>query len=136
MLALYDPLKARLRALAPLTGWDVRTNTDKVDRSVFPAADVRCVGASVPTRRDGAVTVAPVLQVLLVLHRGDGAAQQLDAALNACICSLHGWQPGRHGGRGWNQLVLERITEPMIANEGLVGYELEFSSAGLYEGQQ
>lgn len=136
MLALYEPIKARLRGLAPLTAWAVRTNTDEVDRSILPAADVRFVGALVPTKRDGAVTVAPVLQVLLVLRRGDGVAERLDAALSAVICSLHGWQPGCYGGRGWNQLSLERITEPTLADEGLVGYELEFSSAGLYAGQQ
>lgn len=138
MLALYAPITARLRALAPLTGWAVRTNTDEADRSALPAADVRCVGAAIASRREGAlaVTLEAVLQVTLVVPRGEAAAERLDAALSAVICSLQGWQPGQHGGRGWNQLALQSVTEPMLADEGLVGYQLQFSSAGLYTGQQ
>ena len=135
MLALATPIKLRLAPLPQLTGWDVRTNTEDADRSVVPAADVRCVGADASAKQGG-VMVGPVWQVELVVRRGDTAADQLDQALAAVICSLQGWQPGECGGRGWEPLSLVRITEPVYADVGLVGYELSFSTSGLYTGQQ
>lgn len=135
MLALAAPLKSRLSALPQLTGWDVRTNTEDADRSVVPAVDIRCVGATA-SAKDGAVTLSPQWRVTLVLDRSSTAAETLDTAMAAVIGSLHGWQPGKHGRRGWNELVLLSATEPDFATEGVVGYELTFSTAGLYEGQQ
>lgn len=136
MLAIEPPLKARLQALPQLTGWAVRMGTDHADRRVVPAVDVRCAGAAVPDRKSGAVLLAPEWQVTLVLRRGADAAAQLDAALAAVITSLHNWQPGQHGGRGWEPLALTRVTGPMLAEEGLVGYELTFTTAARYFGQQ
>ena len=43
--------------------------------------------------------------------------------------------PGQQQGRGWEPLALTRISEPMLATEGLVGYELAFSTTALYRGQ-
>lgn len=134
MLALATPIKLRLQNLPELGTWDVRTNTEDADRSVVPAADVRCVGADASAKQGG-VMVGPVWQVELVVRRGDEAAEQLDQALSAVICSLQGWQPGKCGGRGWEALTLVRITEPVYADVGLVGYELSFSTSGLYPGQ-
>lgn len=135
MLAIIAPLKARLDKLPQLTGWDVRTNTEEVDRSKLPAVDIRCVGATAAAKA-GAVTLSPQWRITLMVERGGAAAEKLDAAMGAVICSLHGWQPGQHGGRGWNRLELLSATEPDFASEGVVGYELTFSTAGLYEGQQ
>lgn len=135
MLALIAPLKARLDKLPQLTGWDKRTNTEEVDRSKVPAVDIRCVGATASAKA-GAVTLSAQWRITLVVERGSAAAEKLDTAMGAVICSLHGWQPGQHGGRGWNQLALLSATEPDFASEGVVGYELTFSTAGLYEGQQ
>ncbi len=133
MLALSEPIKARLRALAPLTGWDVRTGTDVVvDRRKVPAADLRCVGATVADSKAGAVMLAPVWRCVLVVQRGDAAPEQLDAALSAVICALHGWKPGEHGGRGWEALTLSGITEPVFEDVGLVGYEMTFATAARY----
>lgn len=134
MLALANPIKLRLLDLPELGTWAVRTNTEDADRTVVPAADVRCIGADASAQRGG-VMVGPVWQVELVVRRGDTAADQLDQALSAVICSLQGWQPGGHGGRGWEALSLVRITEPVYADVGLVGYELSFSTSGLYTGQ-
>jgi hypothetical protein len=135
MLALIAPLKSRLDKLPQLTGWDKRTNTEDADRSVLPAVDIRCVGATAAAKA-GAVTLSPQWRITLMVERSSAAAEKLDAAMGAVICSLHGWQPGQHGGRGWNQLVLLSATEPDFASEGVVGYELTFSTAGLYRGQQ
>ena len=55
--------------------------------------------------------------------------------LPATIEALHGWMPGQQQGRGWEPLALTRISEPMLATEGLVGYELAFSTTALYRGQ-
>lgn len=136
MLAIEPTIKARLQALPQLTGWAVRMGTEHADRRVVPAVDVRCAGASVADRKAGAVMVAPEWQITLVLRRGADAAAQLDAALAAVITSLHNWQPGQHGGRGWEPLALSRVTEPLLSDEGLTGYELTFTTGARYMGQQ
>jgi hypothetical protein len=132
MLALTAPLKARLQALPQLTGWAVRTGTEDADRRDVPAADVRCAGATVADSKAGAVMVAPVWRCVLVVPRGTAAPEQLDAAMSAVICALHGWKPGEHGGRGWEALTLASITEAMFEDVGLVGYELTFATAARY----
>ena len=133
MLALSEPIKSRLRMLAPLAGWDVRAGTDQdADRRKVPAADVRCVGATVADSKAGAVMVAPVWRCVLVVQRGDAASEQLDNAIAAVICALHGWKPGEFGGRGWETLTLSGISEPMFEDVGLVGYELIFATAARY----
>lgn len=136
MLALTAPLKARLQALPQLTGWAVRTGTEDADRTVVPAADVRCAGANVPDVKQGAVMVQAAWQVTLVVRRGDQAAEQLDAALSAVICAVHGWKPGVCGGRGWERFNLASVTEAQYASEGMGGYELTFTTAASYTSAQ
>lgn len=135
MLSLTAPIKTRLQALPALTGWAVRTNAEDADRATVPAADLRCLGASVADRRGSGVLVSPEWTVALVVRRSATAAQEIDAALAAVIEALHGWMPGQQQGRGWEPLALTRISEPMLATEGLVGYELAFSTTALYRGQ-
>ncbi len=135
MLSLTAPIKTRLQALPALTGWAVRTNAEDADRATVPAADLRCLGASVADRRGSGVLVSPEWTVTLVVRRSATAAQEIDAALAAVIEALHGWMPGQQQGRGWEPLALTRISEPMLATEGLVGYELAFSTTALYRGQ-
>lgn len=135
MLSLTTPIKTRLQALPALTGWAVRTNAEDADRATVPAADLRCLGASVADRRGSGVLVSPEWTVALVVRRSATAAQEIDAALAAVIEALHGWMPGQQQGRGWEPLALTRISEPMLATEGLVGYELAFSTTALYRGQ-
>ncbi len=135
MLSLTTPIKTRLQALPALTGWAVRTNAEDADRATVPAADLRCLGASVADRRGSGVLVSPEWTVTLVVRRSATAAQEIDAALAAVIEALHGWMPGQQQGRGWEPLALTRISEPMLATEGLVGYELAFSTTALYRGQ-
>lgn len=135
MLSLTAPIKTRLQTLPALTGWAVRTNAEDADRATVPAADLRCLGASVADRRGSGVLVSPEWTVALVVRRSATAAQEIDAALAAVIEALHGWMPGQQQGRGWEPLALTRISEPMLATEGLVGYELAFSTTALYRGQ-
>lgn len=135
MLSLATPIKSRLQALQALTGWAVRTNAEDADRATVPAADLRCLGASVADRRGTGVLVSPEWTVTLVVRRSATAAQEVDTALAAVIEALHGWMPGQQQGRGWEPLALTRISEPMLATEGLVGYELAFSTTALYRGQ-
>lgn len=136
MLALALPIKTRLQSLPQLTGWDVRSNMDETDRGVLPAADFRCVGAVPGVKKGGASMVSPVWRITLALRRGPSAPVQLDTAMTAVICALLGWQPGECGGRGWEPLVLERVSEPDLVDEGLAAYELDFSTSALYMGQQ
>lgn len=130
MLALAAPLKARLQCLPQLTGWAVRTNLEEVDRSTVPAVDVRCVGASLSGDRRGAATLLPAWQITLVVRRSADAAEQLDQALIAVLQALQGWKPA-----GWDPLSLQVITEPIFAEEGLVGYQLTYSTTLLVKGQ-
>lgn len=136
MLALATPLKTRLQTLAQLTGWDVRVGTELADRRQVPAADVRCSVAGVADSRTGAAMVAPEWTVTLVVRRSDTAADELDAAFAAVCASLHAWQPGQVAGRGWEPLALQRVTEPLFADEGLAGCELTFRTAARYMGHQ
>ena len=69
------------------------------------------------------------------LGKLNGTADQIDAALAAVIGSVHNWAPGQAGGRGWERLTLNRITEPLFPDEGLAGYELGFTTAATYHGQ-
>lgn len=136
MLAIEPALKSRLQSLPQLATWAVRTGTDAADRRQLPAADLRCTGAAVQDRKTGAVLIAPEWLITLVVRRSDVAVQQLDAALSGVIESLHSWAPGQHGGRGWEPLALARITEMLMSDEGLAGYELTFTTGARYKGQQ
>lgn len=134
MLALADPIKLRLQALPQLTGWDVRTSAEDADRRGIPMADVRCPGAVVADPKMGAVMLAPRWQITLVVRRSAAAAEQIDHALAAVIGSLLGWRAGELGGRGWEPFTLESVTEPMLSEEGLVGYQVTFATAARYMG--
>ena len=137
MLALQPHLQARLQGLAALAGWSVRHGEDLQERTAIPAAVYACRGATAESQRSGAVMVAPVWTVSLTVARTDTGAAALDAALNAVIEALHGWQPAVAAGqRGWEPLALARITEPQYADAGLLGYVLTFTTSGLYRGQQ
>lgn len=136
MLAISSAIKSRLQALSALTGFAVRLAHEGGDRRLVPAVDVRCSGAGVNVRGSSTATqLTPEWQITLVVNRGEDAAEQLDAALEAVIGSLHNWQPGQHGGRGWERLVLSRITEPVFEPSGVFGYEMAFTTAATYHGQ-
>jgi hypothetical protein len=136
MLSIEPLLKTRLQALTALTGWAVRVGSDQTDRRVVPAVDARCAGAAVTDSKAGAVLLQPQWVLTLAVRRGPDAAERVDAALAAVIGSLHNWQPGQAGGRGWEPLRLAAVTEPTLAEEGLAGYELTFTTAARYMGQQ
>lgn len=135
MLAIATPLQTRLAALPALTGWQVRLRTDTADRRSLPAVDLGCTGAGVADSKTGAVMIAPEWTATLMVRRGADAPAQIDPALEAVIASLHGWMPGKLGGRGWEALRLVSVQEPAFADEGVVGYELTFATAANYMGQ-
>lgn len=136
MLAISTAIRTRLQALPALTGWAVRLAHEGVDRRSLPAVDVRCSGAAVTARGNSTATqLSPEWQITLAVSRTEDATELLDAALDAVIGSFHNWQPGQHGGRGWERLTLSRITEPVFEASGVVGYEMAFSTAATYHGQ-
>lgn len=136
MLALANPIKDRLAALAPFADWQVRLSFESTDRRQPLAVEVGCLGASVGDTKSGAAMVSPDWTVKLMAPRGATAPELLDAAFSAVFESLHGWAPGEHGGRGWESLRLVRVQEPIFTDVGVVGYELTFSTAASYMGQQ
>lgn len=134
MLALEKVLQERLRALSAFVGWQVRGATVATDRRGVPAVDVRMGGAIVPQVRKPAVTLQPEWSVTLVVQRGDAAAGQLDAALDAVIGSLHNWRPV-DATRSWTELQVGRVSEAAFSEAGLVGYEVTFTTAAVFDGQ-
>lgn len=134
MLALEAVIQERLRALPAFTDWQVRGATVATDRRGVPAVDVRMGGASVPQVRKPAVTLQPEWSITLVVHKSDKAAQQLDAALVATVGALHNWRQSVLP-RAWTELVLARVTEVMFSDAGLVGYEITFTTAAVFDGQ-
>lgn len=136
MLALLAPIKSRLQALPELAGFDARDGIDAMDRRPLPAFDVRMPGAQVADRKGQGVMLSPLWQVTLMVKPGAGAAESLDAAMAATVASLHGWMPpGEHGGRRWEPLALQAVTEAVTVEEGAIGYQLSFTTSALYRGQ-
>ena len=132
MLALASVLTTRLQSLPALIGWDVRSNAELAERRQLPAADVRCIGANVSDTTTGAAMVQPQWLITLVVRRGAGAADQLDAAFAATFAALHNWPPGTVCGRAWERMSLTNVSEPTFADEGLIGYELTFFTAARF----
>lgn len=134
MLALETLIAQRLREQGALAGWQVREGCQDTDRRGVPAVDVRMGGASVPQVRKPAVTLQPEWSVTLVVQRGEQAASQLDAALVAAIGALHNWRP-TDAARSWTELQVARVTEALFSEAGLVGYEITFTTAAVFDGQ-
>lgn len=135
MLAIITPIKTRLAALAPLAGWDVRTELDEDDTSPVPAVDIRGSGASATDSESAGVTLDPSYTVTLAVKRGATAAVQLDAALQAVIGSLHNWRPGVVVGTSYRRVALQGIRPAEFSSAGVVAYQLVFSTSAAYRGQ-
>ena len=135
MLAIITPIKTRLAALAPLAGWDVRTELDEDDTSPVPAVDIRGSGASATDSESAGVTLDPSYTVTLAVKRGATAATQLDAALQAVIGSLHNWRPGVVVGTSYRRVALQGIRPAEFSSAGVVAYQLVFSTSAAYRGQ-
>lgn len=135
MLALEALIAQRLRAQGAFIGWQVREGCQDTDRRAVPAVDVRMAGAGVPQVRKPAATLQPEWAITLVVRRGPDAAQQLDAALAAAITSLHNWRPADTSGRGWTELQISRVLPVDFADVALVGYEITFTTAAVFNGQ-
>lgn len=134
MFALIAPIKTRLLDLAPLDGWQVRSEDVDADRTGLPAADVRCVGAQAQDSETVAVTLDPVYAVTLAVKRGPAAGAELEAALTAVIGVLHNWHPGSHGGAHWRRMSLQLVRQPEFSETGVVAYELTFATGAVYHG--
>lgn len=135
MLALEPLIAARLKALPALSAWSARTGAGDEDRSPVPAVDVRMGGAAVSQVRQRAATLQPEWQVTLVVHRAATAAAVLDAAIEAVIAALHNWRPGEGLTRQWTELQISRVLPVNFAEVGLVGFELTFTTASVFNGQ-
>lgn len=134
MLAILAPIKTRLAAMPALAGFDVRDNVEHTDRTTTPAADVRVVGAVVPESKAQGVRIEPVVRVTLVVPRGTGATDKLDAALGAVLAGLQNVKPLPVGGgqSTWGPLMLSTIKEPEFLDVGYVGYELTYTATSTY----
>lgn len=135
MLSLEPVIKNRLKGLSALAGWRVSGACDEVNRALMPAADVRMGGAAAGDVRRTAAQLQPSWTVSLAVRRGEDVAEQLGAALSAVIEALHNWPPGQVGGRQWTPLQLVAVSEANFSTAGLVGYEVVFSTAAMFEGQ-
>lgn len=135
MLSLEPVIKNRLKDLSALAGWRVSGACDEVNRALMPAADVRMGGAAAGDVRRTAAQLQPSWTVSLAVRRGECVAEQLGAALSAVIEALHNWPPGQVGGRQWTPLQLVAVSEANFSTAGVVGYEVVFTTAAMFEGQ-
>lgn len=134
MLALGNPITARLAALPALTGWAVRKGSPAVDRKPLPCVDVHFTRADSAPTRNTAAQIGPLWGVTLAVAQGDDAEEMLDAAFEAVIKALHNWAPGKVGGRGWEPLRCVGVQSDHPP-DGVLAFELFFSTQALYEGQ-
>lgn len=135
MLALGNTIKDRLATVPALTGWAVRKASPSVDRRPLPSAEVRFGEAqSVPTRNTAA-QLSPQWFVTLSVKAGDDAEEMLDAAITGVVKHLHNWKPGQVGGRGWEPLRLTGVVLADFPPDGVVAFEVMFSTSALYDGQ-
>ena len=134
MLGLEKTIRDRLRALSAFVGWQVRGATVATDRRGVPAVDVRMGGASVTQVRKPSATLQPEWSITLVVQKSDEAAALLDTALGAVIQALHNWRPA-DAARSWTELQVARVTEAAFSEAGLVGYEITFTTAAVFDGQ-
>lgn len=136
MIALLDPIKARLQLLPAVTGWALFTAAEEGARQAVPRAAIGFGSARVVGVHTTAARVEPSLAITLVVKRGASAAAALEAAMGAVIEQLHNWFPGEHGGRIWEPMRLAQITDPDFdSEEGLIGLTLAFTTQALYPGQ-
>ena len=136
MIALLDPIKARLQLLPAVTGWALFTAAEEGDRKAVPRAAIGFSSARVVGVKTTAAQVEPSVAITLVVKRGAGASAALEAAMSAVIEQLHNWFPGEHGGRSWEPMRLAQITDPDFdSEEGLIGLTLAFTTQALYPGQ-
>lgn len=138
MLQLETLIADRLQAALP-AGWAVKGDAgstgDRRPGASGPVAVVAINGAQVSDARGTGVVLSPAWVVALAARRGPGAPALIDAALAAAVASLHNWQPGECAGRRWEPLQLAQVQAPQLADEGLTGLEITFTTAALYQGQ-
>lgn len=133
MFAPAAPILARLAALPPLAGWAVRSVAEEGSRKTLPAIELECIGAEMQDARNGAALVAVEWAVHLVVGRSATAFAQLDAAFAAVIGALHHWTPGT-AAPSWSPLMLARVNQPEIVDQGLIAYSISFTTQAVYRG--
>lgn len=118
-----------LRDVPHFQAWSVRDGLKAESRQDLPALDVRYRGALVGNAQGApSVNLTPVVEVTLVVPRGDDAARELDAAFCAAIAALHGFKvPGATATSDqWTALKLDQVSvfDPI---DGQVGCQLLFN---------
>lgn len=134
MLSLEAVIATRLRGgLAP--GWTVMgLSTDLGRRDAWPLVSVAFDDGDVPDSKAGAAAVRCAWRVTLVAKRGADVAALVDAAFADCMALLHNWAPGQVAGRLWERMRLVQIQPPQYPEDGLVGFDLTFSTQARYDG--
>lgn len=133
MFAPAAPILARLAALPALAGWAVRSTAEEGSRKVLPAVELECIAAEMQDARNGAVLVSVEWAVHLVVARSAAAFTSLDAAFAAVVATLHHWTPGTTA-PAWSPLILARVNQPEVVEQGLIAYSLSFTTQAVYRG--
>ncbi len=123
MFAALASIATYLRSVPHFETWSVRDGLSVESRQAQNALDIRYRGATVGDAKGASsVNVSPVLEVTLIVPRGDSAANELDAAFTALLAALHGHKV--HGASatrdGWTALVLNQVQtfDPMDKDAG------------------
>lgn len=140
MYAVIDVIKAQLQSCTDLADFQVRASTDNTTKRTTPAIEVAFEGVRVPDTTQNGVKLAVAWGVHLIVSRSDEAATVLDAAFAAVIATLHGYKPGKVGGRVWTRLEIQQggtvVQEPEFADQGLVEYAVIFETTAVYAGRK
>jgi len=135
MFALERLIAEQLAQCAELADWSVRRGSELVSARVAPSVVVRLDGAGVGDSKATAANVAVRWAIHLVVERGDGATDQLDAAFAAVIASLLNWAPPKVADRQWSPFRLAAVGTPDSLEQGLLEYAVLFQTASIYNGK-
>lgn len=141
MFAVGDVIKTELAGAAAFSGYDVRLwSDDSTSKRTVPALEVALEGVRVGDANDTSAKLAVAWGVHIILQRSETAAAELDTAFASLVARLHGFGPGKVGGRTWSILKLmpggTAVQAPELAEQGLVEYAVVFETFAVYSGRK
>jgi hypothetical protein len=141
MFAVGEVIKNDLGSAPAFAGYAVRLwSDDSTSKRKVPALEVAFEGVRVADANDTSAKLAVAWGVHIILPRSDTAAVELDGAFASVVGLMHGFCPGKVGGRAWSNLKLmpggTAVQAPELAEQGLVEYAVVFETFAVYGGRK
>jgi hypothetical protein len=130
MFTLVPLIVDRLRAALGIA-WHVSDGLALLDRRPLQRAEVLMLAPSVEKTSGVSLTLKPGYAVQLVASTQDIRYEQLDAAFDAVIRSLHFWRPGACR---VDRLQLSGARDMQFKEQELFGFELVFTTVTTRQG--